>query len=82
MQTGSFCIGYDEDDIDGDHLKIKYLFKEFYDLSTTTDLIANQFTLLSANPAINFGKGSGIYFSYLPDKRVFGGALVWVDGTF
>lgn len=32
--------------------------------------------------ANNFAKGNNIYFSYVPDKKVFGGALVWVDAIF
>ncbi|CAD8053041.1 unnamed protein product [Paramecium primaurelia] len=75
------CIDLDEELIDIENSKIKYLVKEFYDVSTTQERINELFQLVH-NSIHNFGKGNNIYFSYVPDKKVFGGALIWIDAKF
>ncbi|CAD8189606.1 unnamed protein product [Paramecium octaurelia] len=79
--VGTQCIDLDEEVIDKEKSKIKYLVKEFYDISTTKERVNELFQLVSQG-SNNFAKGSDIYFSYVPGKKVFGGALVWVNAVF
>ncbi|CAD8187315.1 unnamed protein product [Paramecium pentaurelia] len=77
------CFELDEKLDDQEHLIWKILVREFFDISTTKEKIDNLFTLEnSLNNNLNFQKGQGIYFSYIPDKRIFGGPFVWVNAQF
>lgn len=58
----------------------KFFIAAFYDTTTTDDDILNIFSLLTSS-GTNFVK-SGVYYSYIPDKRVFGGPLTWQNAKF
>lgn len=73
---GTTCEDFDEETD-----MTVYEVKAFYDLSTDDETANNMFTLVSENPP-NFSKGSSIYFSYLINKRIFGGTLVWRNAKF
>ncbi|CAD8157783.1 unnamed protein product [Paramecium octaurelia] len=68
------------------NLKMQYVFREFYDLSTRKDRVNDLFILDQSNKATinqyNFQKGEDILFSYLPYKRILGGPFVWVNAKF
>ncbi|CAD8121346.1 unnamed protein product [Paramecium sonneborni] len=65
------------------NLRIIQLVKEFHDLSTTKSMVNSLFQIQNnRNSNLNFLKGDGIYFSYLSNKRIFGGPFVWVNAVF
>ncbi|CAD8122832.1 unnamed protein product [Paramecium sonneborni] len=82
-EVQNVCFELDEKLDDLEHLFWQILVREFFDISTTKERIDNLFTLQDGQSnSLNFQKGSGIYFAYIPNKRIFGGPFVWVNAKF
>jgi len=62
------------------YVDTNYLIKAFYSIDSQ-DTETSLFNLISSS-GTNFEKGNTIYFSYLKDRRIFGGALVWLNAKF
>ncbi|CAD8157585.1 unnamed protein product [Paramecium pentaurelia] len=84
VQTTGVCTDFDEP-VD----YTKYLIKEFYDSSNTTDIDLNNIVGSISTIDDDFSTSDhflntniDVYFSYYMGKRVFGGPLVWHEATF
>lgn len=60
-------------------LDTTYLVKAFYD-ATSPDTEANEIFDLVSTTGTNFAKG--VRYSYIRNKRVFGGVLTWYSAKF